>query len=607
MVLIEPIATKMFDAINRGADWIDKNAIPATKRFTGLIKDNSTAFQIGAGIVGALVAGLIAYRATVVVTTAVTKAWAFAQKLLNAQLMLNPIGLVVAALAVLAVGLVVAYKKSETFRRIVDKAWAGIKTAVKVAWDGYIKPALAAFGRFLTNVVAPAIRFLWRNVIAPTFRLIGSLIKTWWNVIVKPTFAALKFYFTKVLFPTIRFLWNHVVKPVFRSVADRIRATWDIVRPILRALGNFISDKVAPAFRRGVDAIAKAWDRIKTVAKKPINFVIDTVYNNGLRKMFNTVAGALKMDARLPAASPIGGAGRTAAFGGVGHGHAHTSAMGGLGGPFDFVKGAVGKRFDWFKDKITGGVDSLLGKIGSGPFGDLAKGAARKVAGFATDFLKGKFSSAAATAKGPKGRAGRVLPAGSYRIGMPYLGYPGHYGADYPAATGTPVSSPWAGRVSKVASLTTSYGKHIFVDHGNGVQTRYAHLSALGVKPGQQVTPGAFLGRVGSTGNSTGSHLHFEYRRGGSPSNPAGLGIFDSGGMLPPGLSAVFNGTGKPEAVFTADQFKTLEQIANQGAGLPKSLRLVVGENEFDAYVDARAENKVSAAGQLADMLGRAD
>lgn len=596
--VVDFLGDKVIPKLDAFGQWFQEKGTPAIRRFLppllavgGWLRDN-------APVVGAFVAVLGGF---LIINKIVKAVAAF-----NVVLAANPIGITVVALAALAAGLVYAYRRSERFRAVVDAAWSGIRKAVRVAWDGYIKPALVGFGRFLRDVVGPAIRWLWRNVVAPTFRAIGSLIKVWWNVIVKPVFGALKFYFSKVLFPTIRFLWNHVVKPVFGAVAGRIRRTWEIVRPILRAFGNFISDKVAPAFRRGVDAVGRAWDRIKAVARKPVNFVIDTVYNDGLRKMFNKVAGTLGMKTKLPYASPIGGAGRSrAAFGGAGRStHAHSEAM---GGPFDFAKGAVGKPFDWFKDKITGGVDSLLGKVGSGPFGDMAKGAVRKVAGFATDFLKGKFSAASA-ATGPKGKAGRVLPAGRYRIGMPYLGYPGHYGADYPAPAGTPVSSPWAGRVSKVASLTSSYGKHIYVDHGNGVQTRYAHLSALGVKAGQQILPGGFLGRVGSTGNSTGNHLHFEYRRNGSPSNPAGLGIFDSGGMLPPGLSAVYNGTGKPEAVFTADQFRTLEQIANQGGGgLPSRVRLVVGEHEFDAYVDARAEGTVTAARELDDMMGRAD
>jgi murein DD-endopeptidase MepM/ murein hydrolase activator NlpD len=59
------------------------------------------------------------------------------------------------------------------------------------------------------------------------------------------------------------------------------------------------------------------------------------------------------------------------------------------------------------------------------------------------------------------------------------------------------------------------------VDHGSGVVTRYAHLSAIQVGVGQQLEPGAVLGRLGSTGRSTGPHLHYEVRIDGEPVDPA--------------------------------------------------------------------------------------
>ena len=67
---------------------------------------------------------------------------------------------------------------------------------------------------------------------------------------------------------------------------------------------------------------------------------------------------------------------------------------------------------------------------------------------------------------------------------------------------------------------SSGYGNHVIIDHGNGFTTLYAHLTSIFVKPGESVTRGEQIGTVGSTGNSTGPHLHFEIRYQGVPRNP---------------------------------------------------------------------------------------
>lgn len=86
-----------------------------------------------------------------------------------------------------------------------------------------------------------------------------------------------------------------------------------------------------------------------------------------------------------------------------------------------------------------------------------------------------------------------------------------HAGTDYAAPTGTPVKAAASGTVS-VAGNQRGYGKVVYIEHANGKQTRYAHLSRILVKPGQKVSQGDLIGKVGSTGASTGPHLHFEVR-----------------------------------------------------------------------------------------------
>jgi len=95
-----------------------------------------------------------------------------------------------------------------------------------------------------------------------------------------------------------------------------------------------------------------------------------------------------------------------------------------------------------------------------------------------------------------------------------------HSGLDIAAPTGTPIYAAAAGTVTNVVYMTTSYGIHAKIQHANGVETLYAHCSELYVTEGQYVAQGELIGAVGSTGRSTGPHLHLEIRANGQTLNP---------------------------------------------------------------------------------------
>lgn len=116
----------------------------------------------------------------------------------------------------------------------------------------------------------------------------------------------------------------------------------------------------------------------------------------------------------------------------------------------------------------------------------------------------------------------------------PFLKRPAmHSGIDLRAGTGTPVHAAGGGLVT-IAGYSGGYGRLVEIDHGGGYRTRYGHLSRIVVKPGGNVAPGDVIGMVGSSGRSTGPHLHYETRVYGAASNPKPF--IEASQLVPEGL-----------------------------------------------------------------------
>lgn len=549
-VALAPLADRLMDGLRAFAGWLQKTA----EAHPQLIRIVAAVFLLssGFGLVVKMLLPVIRLVTGVVRVVMFAVKWiriiVFNLRILFFVLRANPIGMVITIIALLVAGFILAYKKSDTFRKIVDKAWAGIKTAISWAWNRVIKPVFKALWEFLQVTLFRAFKALWTDVVRPVFTWVGNKIKDVWSNVIKPTFTKLR---------------------------------------------DFVTDTLPGAFRGAVDAIGRAWDGLQGIAAKPINFVIGTVYNNGIRAAFNKVAGFLGVETRLPYISQVG-SGTTSAparrsaglqeYGGAGPlpTRARMPAMAprrtaAAGGPLDWLGRIGSKAGGWVKDKFTGMVGGLLAKVGDSPWAQLAGASARRLSTVAMDHLGPKLSARSKAAVngaplGAPGPAGRVLPAGAYSIGMPWLGYPGHYGADYPAATGTPVFSPWPGRVVASYDLPgsnrynntpyRSYGRVVKVDHDNGISTLYAHLSSRIAGLGR-VGAGTMIGRVGMNGNATGSHLHLEASRAGTKFNPAQLALFDGGGVLKQGMLA-YHGARKPDRVLTDSQWRDIHAAATK-------------------------------------------
>lgn len=191
--------------------------------------------------------------------------------------------------------------------------------------------------------------------------------------------------------------------------------------------------------------------------------------------------------------------------------------------------------------------EALIGRLGLNPGRFMAQSFARSAAGLTRTGLGGPFVPATDGATGADPKFAELfvnwqrveqledamaslpsyVPARSYTVtssyGFRYDPFHGrgaqHAGLDMAGAHGEPIYAAATGRVVR-AERYGAYGNTVDIDHGRGILTRYAHLSAINVSVGDRVEMGEHIAAMGSTGRSTGTHLHYEVRIDGQPVNP---------------------------------------------------------------------------------------
>jgi SLT domain-containing protein len=222
------------------------------------------------------------YRAAILAGTAVTQGFAIAQAFLNSVMALNPITLIVIALVALGVALVVAYKKSETFRGIVQAVWKGIQTAALWAWNNVLKPVFAALVVAWQEAAKWAL-WLWRSVLQPVIGFIVTAFKWWWT--------AAKIYFTAVgvVFYTLGavavWLWKNAIWPVIGWIIGGFKLWWAGVKLYFSLVG---------AGFRAVGAVAMwLW---RNAIWPVIGFIIGgfKLWWAGVKIYFNLVKGGFR-------------------------------------------------------------------------------------------------------------------------------------------------------------------------------------------------------------------------------------------------------------------------------------------------------------------------
>ena len=553
------------------------------------------------------------------------------------------------------------------WENIIQPVWNAIATLTEKVWEGGLVRMFEFIGEVIADWLAPIIEYfgavfigtwdaikagveaVWKwlnkNIFAPIGKLFTSTLPGWvdsGSKAVRSTWEAIQEPFRRVwnwldrnVFTPIRNFITDTLPRGFRTGKDAISTAWDAIKTPIEKTWNWLKDNVfsplekliketiPKAFETGKDAVGRAWDKIKQVAKSPVNFVIGTVYNDGIRALWNKVAGALKLDGlKMPYVPKLAsgghvGAGRVRGRGGTredrvpallsnrehvwsarevaaagGHrGVMQLRAMaragmipafkdggfwsrvgGVLSNAWEGVKGFAKSAWnlatnpiEWLEDQFKG----LLKGMPSEGFGQLMMG----LPGTVLDWIRetifrsvddDKLLDLAGPGVWKRPSFGPVTSEFGYRT-HPVTGQRRlHAGIDI--AGGGPTFAAGDGRVSKIGWNKTA-GWFINIDHGGGWQTRYLHnpgLFAIPVQRGQFVKAGQHIGAQGATGRVTGTHLHFEVRKNGELLNPRSLKLFDNGGWLPPGETLAVNKTGKPEAILTNRQW---DAIMSHGLG----------------------------------------
>ncbi|WP_156960468.1 tape measure protein [Amycolatopsis taiwanensis] len=500
-------------------------------------------------------------------------------------------------------------------RPVIDLIVAAFRFWSSVAlwlWTNGIKPAIDAIGAaatwLWTNAISPAVDFivggfrqlgdwatwLYQKAIKPAWDAIGAAISWVWSNVVSPAFGALRVALDAVG-AAFTWIYRHVIEPAWRGVGSAVRWVYDnAIVPAFDAVKGAVHS-VGEAFDAAVTWIGQIWDKIKGIAAAPVNFVIEWVYNRGIRAVWNWVADFLGLG-KLAEATPIqfagGGiipgfapgrddvpallsrgesvltpeatrlvgaenvlalnaaaSGRPATVVGrngySGGGVARFAGGGVIDTILSFVGGIADTVVALFKDPI-GWVKSRIGFPDAPWITMLAKMPAELI-GKAVDWLWSKLNPFSSSEEGAPTVGGDLL--GWIRAAMTFTGVPANW--EGPLQTLIMRESGGNPRAINLTDINARRG-----DPSRGLmQTigatfaayRDPRLSADIYDPIANIVAG-----INYIKARYGTIFNVQQAVGATPKG------YDQGGWLPPGLSTVYNGTGKPEAVFTRKQYDAI-------------------------------------------------
>ncbi|MEO3856239.1 NlpC/P60 family protein [Acrocarpospora sp. B8E8] len=601
-----------------GVAPLGKVALAGLSGLASLIaKLDPALIQLIASVIGAVVIGV--------------KAWAVAQVILNVALNNNPIGRIIMLVGLLVSAIVYLWQTNETFRNVITTAWKAIGTAVQFVWENVLKPiwdgmvwlwqnvlapaatwlwqnvlkpafdgigaalkwvwenilqpAFLGWQLIMKNVVGPAVTWLWKNVVKPAFETIGAIVKFAWEKVIQPAIKGWELIIKTIIGPVVTWLWKNVVKPAWDGIGSAIKTVWDkILKPTFDFLYKMIFETIPDGFKKGVGLIESIWNKVKEVAKKPVEFIVNTVWNNGIVKVWNAAAKLLGLGELSPVKFAKGGIypgytpGRDVGLAAVSGGEAImrpewtkavgekyvTSAnsaarRGGVGGVARFL-GIAGDPGTPFAGGFAGGgiVDAALGILGSGvkagaekllmPLLDRAVQAVggsawgKLLVGIPRAIVKGVIDLFGKK----EGNGAQAVTFARQQIGDPY-----QWGATGPnawdcsgltqgawKAAGVSIPRVSQDQMKFVKPVTTPLPGdlgfpnpgHVFMYSGNGKIIEAAHAGT----PVREVAARSvqLMGRPPQ--------------------------LFDDGGYLMPGMNLAYNATGSPEPVLNKQQWADL-------------------------------------------------
>lgn len=550
-----------------------KAAVAVLSAIANFIRSNSTLVVSFATAIGVLVAAWKIYSVVQWFATgsakawfvqaklvmAATRAWAVVQSMFNVVMTANPIGLVVVALVALAAAVFVAYKRSETFRNVVQTAFRAVSLAAAGLWNFYIKPYFNLIKNAISGAFTSA-KWAWDNVLRPTFNGVKTAVGA-----VKKAFD--------VAVAGIKIAWNKL-HGIVRNPVNLVIGIYNegIVR-----IWNWLASKVGLGQLSTIKKFATGG-----VATGPGG-------RDQIPAMLTRGEGVLSEPEMRKIGGPAGfealreGISRFTRGGIVGvDGTQHLSLGGVVGGLIDQAQGAVRGALARVVEEMLGPVRGAINAIPASGFGQLVRGLPLNLLTKLVQWVRGddtKFVNTMAplnigTATAPGG-----APAANQAIGKAVLA---RYGwGQYWSAFNSLVMGESGWRNTAQNPTSTAYGI------GQFLNSTWATVGGTKTSdPALQVK--YMLDYIRSVYGDPGN----AYRTwsGRSPH------WYDAGGLLPTGASIAVNNTGRPETVRTYDQERALRTgstyfapgaiVVNGGASGGAQLGDLVRRAVVDALVE---------------------